>query len=858
MQRNLAGVLAALLVAGCGPAALKSHIKVGDVALGKVVVYRNGVAFYERRAQVRGGKLTVSVPRDRVDDFLKSLTVVDARTQTPLPVAFPRTQSESGAYIDMVLDVNVPDGGYADVKLTYVTESSAWKPSYRLVVGQGGKVMLEGWAVVDNLSGEDWNHVRVGVGSSAAMSFRYDLWSVRTVERESLAADEQFAVAPPTAVSPYGGSAGTTEGAGQTLVTLDDGEIRRPAGHPGDAYGTAFSGSSELENQYTHDGIDILAGRDQPTATTGVIRGRVTDAQAGMGLAGVTVVATSPAMPAAQTAITDETGTYAISGLPPGSYLVSYYYLDATVERNGIAVGVNRATPVFQKLDTSRIGGEVITIEGRAPAVDQSSTSQGQTIGGWDHVNNRPLAKRSYEAIVASSPTTASDGGSGNVEPGPPPPSRVATADQKIAALVPDLVKQRRHVVVEGYAAPGEPDAQARSADRANVVRNQMIDAGMPPARVRAVGKGAVAGKGAGVQLLTEAPQADGGAQRAAARPVDTSDAPVGESHFLSGVPMDVRRGTSAMVSVLREKTTGEEVYLYDAESERGDPRFAFRSVRLVNPTDFTLEAGPVTVYGKDRYIGEGLTEPVPPRAPVVVPFALDRQVVVDRDQSTGDEVSKLMTLQRGVLTAEVQHLRRTKLTFTSRLHVPTRVYVRHTTQKGWHLRDPELPAERVGDAHLYELALPAGATRTVELVETTPLTRTLDLAAPATLDLMNVFVDSPYPDLALRDQLRDLLRVHRALVDGKQRIEGLREHLVEYRERTAELTDQLAALKKVKAAATLSRHLAHKLEDVSNRVQATTIAIVDEQEQLMLTRVQFQDALAELTLPDMAVVASP
>jgi hypothetical protein len=38
------------------------------------------------------------------------------------------------------------------------------------------------------------------------LSFRYDLWSVRTVERETLHIDEQFAVAPPTAVSPYGGA----------------------------------------------------------------------------------------------------------------------------------------------------------------------------------------------------------------------------------------------------------------------------------------------------------------------------------------------------------------------------------------------------------------------------------------------------------------------------------------------------------------------------------------------------------------------------------------------------------------------------------------------------------------------------
>ena len=76
-------ILAAAL-AGCGPRAIR-HVSVDKVPLGKVVVYRNGVAFYERRAQVAGGKLTVRVPRERVDDFLKSLTVVEQRTAVGTP-----------------------------------------------------------------------------------------------------------------------------------------------------------------------------------------------------------------------------------------------------------------------------------------------------------------------------------------------------------------------------------------------------------------------------------------------------------------------------------------------------------------------------------------------------------------------------------------------------------------------------------------------------------------------------------------------------------------------------------------------------------------------------------------------------
>ena len=164
MHRFLAGSLLAIVAAsGCGPT-LATHIRADQLGLGRVVVYRNGVAYYERHARVHGGTLTVSVPRDRVDDFLKSLTVVDAVTQEPLPVAFPRQQSADGATIEMTLQVPVRADD-AEVRLTYVTEAPAWKPSYRLVLG-GEEAMLESWAIVDNLSGEDWKDVVVGVGSS--------------------------------------------------------------------------------------------------------------------------------------------------------------------------------------------------------------------------------------------------------------------------------------------------------------------------------------------------------------------------------------------------------------------------------------------------------------------------------------------------------------------------------------------------------------------------------------------------------------------------------------------------------------------------------------------------------------------
>ena len=725
MRKRLAGLLFVTALAACGPRHA-SFVKVDDVALGRVVVYRNGVAYYERRATVSGGTLTVSVPRDRVDDFLKSLTVVDAISRKPLPISIPREQANDGAYL--VMKLQLPTKDRADVVLTYVTESPAWKPSYRVVVGDKGKVMLEGWAVVDNTSGEDWKGVYVGVGSSSALSFRYDLWSVRTVQRETLASEERFAIAPPTGVSPYGG--GTAGDGGETAVAeLGDDEIRRPDGHP--------------------DNKDASrVAMKEPAPAPGM---------------------TSPAS---------------------GEY-------EETIEVTGTSKSDKKKPKVVSK-------------------------------GGG----------KGSRAPISSGPAK-------------PAEQQVANGDMKMRNATQVLVNSNKTIVVEGYADPNRGgDAEKRAADRANIVRNQLIDQGVAPGRIKVVTK-LQANQPERVRLVAQAAPAETPEQVQQHKQADLDAQPVGESHFASKLPMTVERGSSAMVSMVRDETEGEVVYLYDAESVRGNDHFAFRAVRFRNPTASTLETGPVTVYGNERFIGEGLTEPIPPKASAVVPFALDRQIVVERNDTEDDRISKLVTLQRGILTAQVQHIKHRSLTFTNRLREPARVFIRHTVNKGWAIVQAPQSFERVGDAHLFEIELKPLEVKTVEISEATPIERTLDLNADVTLSMMKVYVEAPEATPALRDQLKRLLEIHKGLVDLATEQDSLRRRAADYRTRMDELHAQIVTLQAVKTAGDLMTHLKQKMKEISDRVQKTTIQLVDQEEKIMLARVRFQDTLAELTLPD-------
>jgi hypothetical protein len=298
-------------------------------------------------------------------------------------------------------------------------------------------------------------------------------------------------------------------------------------------------------------------------------------------------------------------------------------------------------------------------------------------------------------------------------------------------------------------------------------------------------------------------------------------------------------------------ETTGGVVYLYDPISDRGDERFAFKAVRLDNPTDDTLEPGPVTVYGDGRFIGEGITEPVPPKASVVVPFALDRQIVISRNNTDSDRIAKLVTVQRGVITAEVQHRRQARFTITSRLTQPTKVYLRHRLETGWALVDAPSQYMKVGDSQLFEVDLAAGETKYVTIAEATPVERTLQLGSAEALDLMKVFIEEPDASPELKKQISALLETHHAAMDLEDKILTLRDELTEYRARAGELHAQLVTLKLVKTSGELMTSLKNRLAETSERMQKTTLAIVDTQEKLMLVRLKFGNQLADLHLTD-------
>jgi len=293
MPHRLSLCLALVLATSSCEATRRAHPSAdSQLKLSRVVLYRNGVAYFERSGVVDGDRLTLKVRKDQINDLLKSLTLIDKSSGKTVSVSIPldprawqdaalamlmpgrgqlaqvldalrgteiavetaarrvrgrivlveRTTRELQKrdapdsvedhkltlldgdtfqivllsevqslklrdgdlimHLDRHLDASAgegmfqqvdvvakfADGGAHDLAVSYVAQAPLWKPTYRLVLAEdgSGKALLQAWAVVSNVSGENWNDVSLSLTSGAPLAFRYDLHTPQDVPRPDL------------------------------------------------------------------------------------------------------------------------------------------------------------------------------------------------------------------------------------------------------------------------------------------------------------------------------------------------------------------------------------------------------------------------------------------------------------------------------------------------------------------------------------------------------------------------------------------------------------------------------------------------------------------------------------------------
>jgi hypothetical protein len=133
--------------------------------------------------------------------------------------------------------------GRRPVRVGYVIESPIWKTSYRLVLTKDEKPYLQGWALVENPTDEDWKDVRMVLISGRPISFQMDLYQPLYVPRPEVVPELFASLEPRTYEGGLGNIGGMSGGVGG-LGALGGGLGGMPGGMGGGGQNLGVGGGA--------------------------------------------------------------------------------------------------------------------------------------------------------------------------------------------------------------------------------------------------------------------------------------------------------------------------------------------------------------------------------------------------------------------------------------------------------------------------------------------------------------------------------------------------------------------------------------------------------------------------------------
>lgn len=130
-----------------------------------------------------------------------------------------------------VLTLTAAGEGRRTLRVAYVVGVPLWKTSYRLTLPEAsgaGQAGLQGWAVLENQSGEDWSQVELSLVSGNPVAFRQALYESYYLERPEVPVQVVERILPPvdrlqvTSKAARSGGLAASEAAGGALPAQYD------------------------------------------------------------------------------------------------------------------------------------------------------------------------------------------------------------------------------------------------------------------------------------------------------------------------------------------------------------------------------------------------------------------------------------------------------------------------------------------------------------------------------------------------------------------------------------------------------------------------------------------------------------
>jgi hypothetical protein len=508
---------------------------------------------------------------------------VDLNPSTSVRITDKDLQVEVGRYLGLIasardqdvrrMTISTTGAGDRNLYVSYISEVPIWKTTYRIVLPAKAekKPLLQGWAVVDNTVGEDWDGVELSLVAGAPHSFIQQL-------------SEPF----------YGR---------RPVVPLPESVQLSPQTHAA----TLLRGNGRLSGTVTDPSGAIISGALV----------RLLDENSNV---------------VAQTT-TESNGQYSFSGVATGNYRVE-------VERQGfkksVIAGLNIAPGENQFNSQLQLGSTSEIVEVNASTTALNTTAV-EVSAGRTGVANRP------HVGIGS---VGGFGGAFALTPPPPPVPSVASLE----------------------AAREMGEAAASGQDLGDLFEYKLKDR------------------------------------------------------------VTLKKNQSALVPIAQTEIEAEKVSLWSGTTGSGRP---LRGLWLKNTSPLTFDGGSFSVLENEVFAGEGLTDPIKPGERRLVSYATDLGLLVEASKNAQPQHVTRVKISKGILTQISELRERTLYVARSQDETKSILVIEHPARPEWRLaKGAAEPEEKAPGEYRFRLEVLPKATASLPIEEVRTLSTTYELSS--------------------------------------------------------------------------------------------------------------------------------
>src|SRR6185437_7867837 len=221
----------------------------------------------ERKTRVSGGT-TLEVDLATMVSDGGEVRTVEITPAVSVRIADQGVNGDVGRYLSLLASTHQQDlrrmtisaagSGARQLCVSYISEVPIWKTTYRIVLPTKAddKPLLQGWAIVDNTTGEDWDNVELSLVAGAPQSFIQQLSQPYYARRPVVPLPETAELTPQTHESAMLGGSGSLSG----VVTDASGAVVQNAQVQIVNTQTGAANSTTTDNQGRYEFDDLAAG----------------------------------------------------------------------------------------------------------------------------------------------------------------------------------------------------------------------------------------------------------------------------------------------------------------------------------------------------------------------------------------------------------------------------------------------------------------------------------------------------------------------------------------------------------------------------------------------------------------------